>query len=429
MKKFRVLLTYVFLLMAFMGLSSCSSMTKGVVQAFIGGEEEDTRQCWIRGRPFNGLEAMFPLEGPVEETASTKPPLKILKVHGVGTHQPGYSARLVENLMGALDLHTVSDTTKVIELAHPLYPDGLGVLQVHRFIDMEDNREMIFYELTWDPIVEAEKQTLDFDNSKQVSDKRAGFNHELKAFVNDTVPDALMYGGKYRLQIQTSVSQALCWMMSQEWVDLPDAGKVNCDVKREYFWSQSEHDIAIISHSLGSRITLDALQTIGINLSENEAFEGVSEKLKQTNISLYMLSNQLPLTQLGQDAPEVAGEINAICDESSPRYGERFYEKIQLVAFSDPNDILSYTLQPSYVNQFIDSRLCPSVTNVVINIADVAGIFGKEFANPMKAHIDYEIDGRVMDLLVGGFSEEYARPEARERCEFIEVVSDKDIDF
>lgn len=422
-------------------VSACSSLTKGVVQALMSDEEKlDDRQCWIRGRPFYGLESMIAdhndtadtkhhsVQLTIQPTVSKTVPLKILKVHGIGSHQPGYANRLFENLVRVLDFPVVEETIKTIDLAHPQYPEGLGVLQIHRYFDQSQQRELIFYELTWDAIVESEKQTLAFDNSTQVSDKRTGFNHMMKTFVNDTMPDALMYNSWLREPIQMSVAQAMCWMLSETWEGLPRSGRAHCDLNRTDFWSQAQQDIAIISHSLGSRIVIDALQAAAERIVDDPAESAIAKKLQDTKINLYMLSNQLPLLQLGQEIPQVTNQINAICDKNSPRYAERFFEKLQIVAFSDPNDLFSYTIPPNYINQKIDSRLCPRLTNVVINIAHVSNLFGlQELANPLKAHTEYEADSRVIALLVGGFGTGMAHKEPQQRCSFIEAVSNETV--
>ncbi len=73
---------------------------------------------------------------------------------------------------------------------------------------------------------------------------------------------------------------------------------------------------------------------------------------------------------------------------------------LSIVAFSDPNDVLSYAIPVGYENEYMDSRLCPEVVNVSVNVVDAINLFGiGEFVNPMAA---YENDERVIGLMVGG---------------------------
>ena len=74
----------------------------------------------------------------------------------------------------------------------------------------------------------------------------------------------------------------------------------------------------LISHSLGSRITIDGMQRIASILAspENNLPESKKinlstkaiEALQNKRIPIFMLSNQLPMLQLGRELPEVAGQ-------------------------------------------------------------------------------------------------------------------------
>jgi len=81
---------------------------------------------------------------------------------------------------------------------------------------------------------------------------------------------------------------------------------------------------------------------------------------------------------------------------------KRFLGKLNIVAFSDPNDLLTYTIEPDFVKKYINLRNCPIVTNILINVADPIDIKITEFANPQKAHLGYSADTRVIDLIVNG---------------------------
>jgi hypothetical protein len=70
---------------------------------------------------------------------------------------------------------------------------------------------MIFCELTWDSIVEPEKQTLSFDNSEECAFRRSTVNRLLKEFVNSTIPEVLMYNGTYHGPVHLAFAQSLCW--------------------------------------------------------------------------------------------------------------------------------------------------------------------------------------------------------------------------
>jgi hypothetical protein len=136
-----------------------------------------------------------------------------------------------------------------------------------------------------------------------------------------------------------------------------------------------------------------------------------------------MLSNQLPLLRLGQAEPKVHGQIAEICTAGSPRADERLFRETRLIAFSDPNDLFSYAIPPDFLDRHIDSRLCPVLTNVILNVAPLSNLFGLgEIANPMAAHTEYDKDERVIGLIVHGIGHDQVAPVVAERCEWLEAV-------
>ena len=75
-----------------------------------------------------------------------------------------------------------------------------------------------------------------------------------------------------------------------------------------------------------------------------------------------------------------------------------------IYAFSDPNDLLSYAIPPSFADEYMDSRLCPKVTNIAINFANPISLFGLgEITNSASAIPDYEHDERVIALIAHEF--------------------------
>ena len=408
-------------------LSGCAGISKGITQAYLEHETEDTRECWITGRSFDGLDDLFKTENAEALGTGDVDQLKILMVHGIGNHSPGYSTRLQVGLVEEYGFDTTDETIKTIALRHPAYPDSLGALRVHRYMTRQSSQEMLFYELTWDSIVDKEKELLSFDYSKEASVKRAPLNHTLKTLINNTVPDALMYNTKYRAPIQLSVAQAICWILSEKWENLPNNEERQCSVDDPNYLSQAENsNFAIISHSLGSRISLDALQESMLHLAKRSDHHELAEVFKNKPMYIYMLSNQLPLLQMGQELPEMHDQTRSFCTTEGGKYDDRFFEKLQIVAFSDPNDLFSYSVSPEYANRYVDSRLCPVISNVTIQVAQVRSFLlgTTELANPGVAHSDYEIDSRVLKMLVSGFGKEHGQEEVRERCEFIESIPD-----
>jgi hypothetical protein len=178
---------------------------------------------------------------------------------------------------------------------------------------------------------------------------------------------------------------------------------------------------AIISHSLGSRITIDGMQRIAALAKDRDADFRAS--LQQKEIPIYMMSNQLPMLQLGRQLPEIHNQKSRYCQIQGEKYNQRLLTKTPIIAFSDPNDLLSYAIPQGFVERYIDSRLCVDVTNININIANVFDAFGfGKIANPMQAHIGYDTDDRVIALIAKGIGTADTAPLIRERCDWTETI-------
>ena len=408
-------------------LSGCTSIGKGIAEAVLEkSESEDTRVCQIWGKPFAGIDA---------DLAKSKGKTKVLFVHGVGDHIPGYTTEFLEKLAKQLNLNVRSEGQKNIQLSAPLVPGKkLGNLRVTHLLNEENGKELTFYELTWSEITREEKALLSFDNSGEYEFRRAQINSMLKKFSNDTGPDPIIYLGKSREAILAAYGQSFCWMASGDWEDLPESGEHVCwGLNDSAIDHVANDDYVMISHSLGSRIVIDGMQRIAHLLANTAKYEDpsrgvvVTEKtiqaLQNKNIPIFMLSNQLPMLQLGRELPEVAGQQASYCDPKGTHYNKRMVSETSLIAFSDPNDLLSYGIPPGFSEKYLDSRLCPTITNVNINIAKVMDAFGlSDLANPLQAHVGYDQDDRVIDLIAHGIGNEKTSPLIKQRCEFTKTV-------
>ncbi len=226
-----------------------------------------------------------------------------------------------------------------------------------------------------------------------------------------------------------AVGQALCWAISADWQGLPDKQQI-CSPDSPAFASRLDQDeFAFITHSLGSRITLDALarlsrvlETVG---SQRPEIARVAKSFRERDVKVFMLANQLPLLQSGLEPAGVRDAVPAYCRPEGAHYPDRLFNQTQLIAFSDPNDLLSYPIPDRFVRDYVNSRLCPKQVNVTINVAPVSDIIGLgEFANPLAAHVDYDNDERVIGLITHGIGQPGTTPVVKERCTWLEVGED-----
>jgi hypothetical protein len=403
------------LLLLAVQLYGCASIGKGMVEAYLEKQEAaDTRICEIWGKPFTGLT-------PYLNNAKGK--MKVLMVHGVGDHLPGYSTQFLEKLRQKLDLSIQSSHSKNITLTNRGdQSKNLGNLRISRLLSKDRKNELLFYELTWSKITAPQKEVLAYDNSGEYSFRRAKINDLMKKFSNDTGPDPIIYLGESREDILVSFAQAFCWMASRGWSDLPNEVQQSCSFNDSQLAANVRHDeFAIISHSLGSRITIDGMQRIASLIDDRDP--GFREALKRKEIPIYMMSNQLPMLQLGRKLPEIANQRQDYCEPAGEKYQERMLSKTSIIAFSDPNDLLSYAIPHGFVEKYLDSRLCVDVTNININVATIFDAFGLgKLANPLDAHIGYDTDDRVIALIAKGIGNQQTDKLIIDRCLWTETV-------
>ncbi|MGJ0492459.1 hypothetical protein [Methylobacter sp.] len=405
-------------------LSSCSSFGKGVIEAVMEKQQAvDTRLCEVWGKSFSGIMPFLDHQ---------KGKMKVLMVHGVGDHLPGYSTQFIEKLAKELELPVMSAQYKNITLTDPLdATKNLGNLRINRLLSRDRSKELMFYELTWSVITAKQKEVLAYDNSGEYSFRRAEINDLMKKFSNDTGPDPIIYLGDSREEILVSFTQSFCWMTKSNWENLPNDVTQVCSFNENSVTTNIHNDqYAFISHSLGSRIAIDGMQRIASLLDNRNDYKDNSaqsielvDALKDKEIPIYMMSNQLPMLQLGRKLPDVSNQKAAYCQPQGERYDQRMLAKTSIIAFSDPNDLLSYAVPRGFVEKYLDSRLCIDVTNININVATIFDAFGLgKLANPINAHIGYDTDDRVIALIAKGIGNNMASSIVNDRCRWIDTI-------
>ena len=95
-------------------------------------------------------------------------------------------------------------------------------------------------------------------------------------------------------------------------------------------------DFVLITHSLGSRATLDAMQRLtNMPVTSDPRIKRIADQFAQRDIQVFMLSNQLPLLEAGREGQQVTGQIGAYCGPGATKPG-RFFDKTEIIAFSRP---------------------------------------------------------------------------------------------
>ena len=177
--------------------------------------------------------------------------------------------------------------------------------------------------------------------------------------INDCLSDAVVYGGQHGDPIRAAMKLAVC----RELGGTPAAGQP-CD----FTGAELDRPIAVITESLGSKILFDAARAI-----YEEARRGSGERAAMAHRfasvqMIYLMANQIPLLDIANPLPP---QIEAGTQEPAPPHASSLGHMVGMVhraqtampparvatmasptvvAFTDPNDLLSYRLLPSVLD-------------------------------------------------------------------------------
>jgi hypothetical protein len=162
--------------------------------------------------------------------------------------------------------------------------------------------------------------------------------------------------------------------------------------------------IAVVTHSLGSTITLDALVPFleqpearpskvvpgrvveGKLASLAQPTEGPRD-VKPSGLAFYMFANQYGLLTMGM--PQSLEKLNKALATSDVAKEKA---AVQLYAYTDPNDLLSYP-----INLNDSHKTSISVCNVYVKNRTLSlGIF----VDPLGAHVNYESNPHVLQTML-----------------------------
>lgn len=343
---------------------------------------------------FDGLDALL----------SKDLPGRVLWVHGMCHHDDEwvqYRAKTLAAALGATYQQIPSSLTGAAARTHDMafaVPDK-GRLEVTFFL--------------WSHIIDHYRKELAYD--ADVGARRAPLNRELKlGLTNRCLVDAIIYSGRNGDAIRIAMRKAVCQILGGTTEDTGPCDLSNAPPPRR---------IAFVTESIGSKILFDALRDLwGSAKPDTAARKGVtrSELARRSAevLMIYMVANQLPL--LDQASPIAAPNLSAessvkavgeILAESRERLDRQGHEDLGLpsltiVAFSDPNDLLSFRL-PS-------SLSAPERTRLVnVTVSNDWTYFGL-LERPLIAHCAYMQNPVVVEIISHGFNGKLPRLRAIE---------------
>ena len=317
--------------------------------------------------------------------------ISLIVIHGMCDHGTDWVTDISISFADSLGME--------IESSELFFGNGYTDVSTYKTILLNKGSRVSLYSILYSPVTRKVKH----DNlCKDVSEdteicplvgeqkplyrwERAGVNGLFKNYImNDCLADAIIYLGETGETIRDGVRNAL--------IAVHDDRSSN---------SLLESPLFLISQSLGSKILRDSL----LSLKDNLNLVSSLTDLKQ----VFLIANQIPLLNLGDN--QGSGDdrqIGDIFDLLISIKGEqnKDLDSIQMntkiVSFTDPNDILSYTLNSEDYgkNQVGDQNIIRfDIVNVIISNGPT--YFGK-YENPLPAHLGYLENKKVINLIICG---------------------------
>lgn len=340
------------------------------------------------------LDRFAGLQSELQEAANKNGTLRLLIVQGMGITEPGYSQYLVDRIATNLDLRFVGSNDVLI-------PEGpfYSTLRIRQYAN-ETNR-LCTYELTWSPITATIKtnQFGPVDWAPQQVSSRQLVNNSLKVGLMDqSLSDVVLYIGKFRPLIQLPITNAIYRMVAD---------------------SSPNDPISILTHSLAGYMVIDTLSTMyeDSDSGKKDTARKYAEHVKQ----LFMMANQMPILNLSDqtnfelNCSGIARKLGHLMESTTSALNKP--NSIQIVAFSDPNDLLSYKLRQCDIQEEETAPMTaapgkesamqvfsPNVDVVGFNVTytvnpwSILGVFSW----PASAHQDWWINREVPGFLAFG---------------------------
>lgn len=362
----------------------------------------------------------------VIDELSDSAPLDVLLVHGMCTHDGRWASNaarsLYDKIGGGFDVVSlvrtpVPDTD--IELFQQTLSTRFGALRVNAIVwsgMTAPLKQQLCYDQTSrsDPKENSNAYCLSPEQTKPYPYERsASLNRMLKdVILDDCLSDALAYQGRSRDEMSARMQKAILQALAMSG-NSPAAGP---DMRTTASTLEgATSPLIVIADSLGSKVAFDALWRMRVEPATSRAIERTLQRTTQ----VFMRANQLPILALADQQIERKqthefAEIRAgTSSMSMPRssqvgypadpLGELFAPRKNaiasvppsIVAFTDPNDLLSYVLVPSPNRNSLGYSVIDVVTS---NATSYLGLVER----PDSAHKNYDINPAVLQLVACG---------------------------
>ncbi|MBA5606498.1 hypothetical protein H3H36_14160 [Duganella sp. FT3S] len=332
-------------------------------------------------------------------------PVDVLLVHGICSHDASWAPRVATQLgqaMGAASPGPAPAPPPAEDGRVQIVPTTLATRYGKLRVDA----------LIWSPLTRRIKSQLCYDHSEASPEcagqptlglTRARLNARGKdTLVDDCLPDAIIYEGAARERMQLAMRDAIVQVLAARQKE-----------NEEQAGSQAAQvPLVVISHSMGSKLLFDTLLRMTSEDSASPAARLARQAVDRLRY-LVMAANQIPLLAMA-DQPLAAGNemrapaappdslqqllalrrAGAAVATTTPAKAGVITPPLVLVGFTDPNDLLSYTLPP----QRYDGAGVVVFNVLVSNAPTWLGLLER----PDLAHLDYLGNPDVERLIVCG---------------------------
>jgi hypothetical protein len=327
-------------------------------------------------------------------------PLDVLLVHGMCTHDEGWAKKAARSLYASLG----GDGALVRLL--PASVPGTAVTLYQQTLQLPTG-SLRLNALLWSPLTSHLKGDLCFDQTvkgpacipglpqQEYLYERATANRTFKdGLLNDCLSDAIIYQGVSRDQISSQIQKGILQAIATS-----GAARRTVNAAADAAGVAADIPLVVITSSLGSKVTFDALYRLRSGAQTASAGTAVTDRIAH----VYMAANQLPILGLADrsldgSTPE-AGRFpaNAVGEFVAHRRARaeaaKIKLKLQVVAFTDPNDLLSYALVSAP-----HTRIDGVIDVIVSNDVTYFGFLER----PDNAHRDYLKNQSVNDRIACG---------------------------
>jgi hypothetical protein len=316
-------------------------------------------------------------------------PLDVILVHGMCTHDAAWANHGIDRIAGVV-------SASVPEQAAPS-ANGIQLIERTQQIGKTPVR---FHALVWSPLTAPLKRQLDYDNTGSTSDcsaagagecrpARARLNGYVKdRLLNDCLSDAVIYEGASRNAIRDAMIESVSRILESN--------------------PNGDRTLAVVAESLGSKILFDALSSM--LESRQPRMQALGQQAARRLGLVFMAGNQLPILSLSeQDIERLPGGPSPVPGSTAaPDALQRFLElrrqsplraepvaRLAVVAFTDPNDLLSYRLLPA--------RYAAPDVAVADALVSIDTTWMGLIENPVSAHLDYLAHPDVAEIIACGW--------------------------